>query len=247
MTEQKAFKKRVRNRMAETGERYTTARAKLVGAEGRVSNPTLQPHVPIADIVLGQLETMESIGLPALAGTTGDIVRQRVATIVHSGSVPDSVIPSDRIPVLLVLPGLDTERAMPLTSQGTKSGYVDMRPVTPDGFMPLPGVRLPDGPYLLIDIDTGRDTLGLAPRSAATQIADAGRSPLTLEEGVTLLALNPGILRARNCFQMLGSRRNDKRIASLWVTKQGNPRLGWCYEGVPHAWLGSASCAARIG
>ncbi len=200
----------------------------------------------ITDIIRRQLETTLSLGLPGLAGTTGDIVRERVETVIRSGAVPDSATRANGIPVLLVLPGVDAERAMPLTCQGTKTGYVDMRPVSPDSFQPITGTDPPNSPYLLIDVDTGRETLGLSPRSAAAHIAEAGRSPLTLAEGVTLLALHPGILRERNCFQMLGSRRSDKRIASLWVTKEGKPRLGWCYEGVPHSWLGSASCAARI-
>ncbi|WP_422678000.1 DUF5701 family protein [Blastococcus brunescens] len=25
------------------------------------------------------------------------------------------------------------------------------------------------------------------------------------------------------------------------------PRLGWCYQGAPHSWLGTASCAGRRG
>ena len=57
----------------------------------------------------------------------------------------------------------------------------------------------------------------------------------------------PGILRVANCFQMAGSRRDDKRIPSLWVNRAGAPRLGWCFEGVPHSWLGTASCSGRIG
>lgn len=200
----------------------------------------------ITDIIRRQLETTLSLGLPGLAGTTGDIVSERVETVIRSGAVPDSATRASGIPVLLVLPGIAAERAMPLTCQGTKTGYVDMHPVSPDSFEPITGIDPPNSPYLLIDVDTGRETLGLSPRAAAAHVAEAGRSALTLEEGVTLLALHPGILRERNCFQMLGSRRNDKRIASLWVTKEGKPRLGWCYEGVPDAWLGSASCAARI-
>ena len=86
----------------------------------------------------------------------------------------------------------------------------------------------------------------MAPRDALAAILDAGRSPLTLEEGVAVLLAHPGILRERNCYQMLGSRAGDKRIPSLWVTKDGRPRLGWCWEGTPHTWLGAASCARRL-
>lgn len=247
MTEQKAFKRLVRTRMAETGERYTTARARLA----ETATPASHPVPPTGDaigtqeeVVLAQLASMVALGLPGLAGTTDDAVRERAESLLRSEAPCVSVPESDRLPALLVLPGLDVERAMPLTRQGAKAGYVDMRPVSPAGFEPV--VDVPDTPYLLLDVDAGRDTLGLSPRDAAAHIAAAGRSPLTLAEGITLLALHPGLLRERTCFQMLGSRRDDKRIASLWVTKQGSPRLGWCYEGVPHTWLGSASCAARV-
>lgn len=201
----------------------------------------------IAEAVHGQLETAVELGLPALAETTDGAVREHVEALLDGRAAAAAATGADHIPALLVLPGLDVERAMPLTRQGPKAGFVDMRPVGPRDFVPIPEIQPPDGPYLLLDVDAGRDTLGLSPRDAAAHIAEVGRSPLTLEEGVMLLVLHPGILRERACFQLLGSRRDDKRIASLWVTKQGTPRLGWCFEGVPHTWLGSASCAARVG
>lgn len=246
MTEQKAFKRLVRTRMAETGERYTTARARLVGAADAAASVAQQDDAlgALGEVVLAQLASVTALGLPELAGTTEAAVRERADSLLRSVAPGFSTTASDRLPALLVLPGVDVERAMPLTRQGAKAGYVDMRPVGPDGFEPV--VEVPDDPYLLLDVDAGRETLGLSPRDAATHIAAAGRSPLTLAEGVALLVLHPGLLRERTCFQMLGSRRDDKRIASLWVTKQGTPRLGWCYEGVPHTWLGSASCAARV-
>lgn len=45
---------------------------------------------------------------------------------------------------------------------------------------------------------------------------------------------------------ILGSRCGDKRVPALWVSG-GHPRLGWCWAGNPHTWLGSASCAGRVG
>ena len=194
-----------------------------------------------------QLAVTLDLGLPALASLEASAVEGEMRRLARSKAVTTSQPSSGAIPALLVLPGLDAGRSMPLTLQGDKPGYLDMRPVSPDTFEPTVGIDVPDGPYVLLDVDTGMDTLGMSPRVAADHIADAGRSPLTLVEGLTLLALHPGILRERNCYQMLGSRRGDKRIASLWVTRAGHPRLGWCYEGVPHTWLGAASCARRIG
>jgi hypothetical protein len=63
-------------------------------------------------------------------------------------------------------------------------------------------------------------------------------------EGLSLLVSDPGVLRARNCFSLLGSRCGDKRVPALWVSER-RPRLGWCYQGAPHTWLGTASCGGR--
>ena len=85
----------------------------------------------------------------------------------------------------------------------------------------------------------------LPPAQAAEKIAGTGRSPLTVAEGLAVLAGDPGVLRSRNCFSLLGSRAGDKRVPALWVSAR-RPRLGWCYQGAPHSWLGTASCAARV-
>lgn len=138
---------------------------------------------------------------------------------------------------------LDATAAMPDTRQGGKSGYVDMRPLGPASF--LPTIELPASDYLLEGIDLGGDLLNVCPQDAETIIHAAGRSTLTLEEGVAVLLAHPGILRSANCFQMLASSAGDRRVPSLWVTREGRPRLGWCWRGTPHTWLGAASCADR--
>jgi hypothetical protein len=112
-------------------------------------------------------------------------------------------------------------------------------------FHPLPDLDVPGAPYLMVDVDTGADTLNLPPAEALPRIAEAGRSPLTLAEGLAVLVSHPGVLRSRNCFSLLGSRAGDKRVPALWVSGR-RPRLGWCYQGAPHSWLGSASCGARL-
>ncbi len=144
---------------------------------------------------------------------------------------------------VLIHRDLDAAAAMPRTRQGEKSGYADMRPLQPQHFHPT--IPLPDGDYWLEDVDLGHDLLNIAPQDAETVIAERGRSPLTLEEGVAILLTHPGILRTANCYQMLASSAGDRRVSSLWVTREGRPRLGWCWRGTPHTWLGAASCASR--
>ncbi|MGH3508556.1 MAG: DUF5701 family protein [Nocardioidaceae bacterium] len=126
-------------------------------------------------------------------------------------------------------------------------GVVDMTPVEPGDFEPRPGTELPAGPiYLIADVDTGKETLNVPPRDALRLIEAQGRLPLTIDEGVAVLTQFPDVLRTHNAFQLLASRRDDKRIPSIW-TSYRQPRLGWCWEGNPHSWLGSASAAARLG
>lgn len=150
---------------------------------------------------------------------------------------------TSRIGSVRVARSLDASTAMPTTRQGARPGYVDMRPLAPSDFRPT--IDLPLTDYLLEDVDLGGDLLNVAPQDAERSILAAGRSTLTLEEGVAILLAHPGILRSANCYQMLASSAGDRRVPSLWVTREGRPRLGWCWRGTPHTWLGAASCAAR--
>ena len=127
-----------------------------------------------------------------------------------------------------------------------QTGLVNMDPLQPSDFATIPTVDVPGGPvYLLADVDTGAETLNVRPQDALPMIVDEGRTPLTIDEGVSVLVQFPDLLRSHNAYQLLASRRDDKRIPSIWTSHQ-RPRLGWCWEGNPHTWLGSASAAARL-
>ncbi len=209
-----------------------------------------------------QMAAYAALGVPGLHGVTdaafADLVRPLRAVAIErspgrSAGAPDPAAAHDpaaagdpgRLPFVLVVPGAPAEQLMPRTRQGAHAGYVDMRPVDPSVFTPLPEAAVPGSPYLILDVDTGRQTLGMHPLDATEWLAARQRLPLTIDEGIAALLLNPGLLRAANCYQMPASRDGSKRIPSLWVTGTGDPRLGWCYERMPHTWLGSASCAAR--
>ena len=154
-----------------------------------------------------------------------------------------------RIPFVIVIKGelMPAETAMPLIEINGTRGFVGMHPVEPCVFRPIDSVAIPDGvAYLLVDIDTGRGTLNVTPDDAMNVIEQEDRSPLTIDEGVALLTHYPDILRTHNCFSLLGSRCGDRRVTALWISG-GRPRLGWCWAGNPHTWLGSASCRRRVG
>jgi hypothetical protein len=127
-----------------------------------------------------------------------------------------------------------------------KQGFTSMEADELERFGPIDGLEIPAASaYLVADVDTGRDTLNVSPDDALESIVRKGRSPLTIDEGIALVTHHPELLRTQNCFSMLGSRCGDRRVTALWMSR-GRPRLGWCWAGNPHTWLGSASCAGRV-
>jgi Family of unknown function (DUF5701) len=114
-----------------------------------------------------------------------------------------------------------------------------------DTFLPIDAVRLPDVPaYLAVDVDLGAGSRNVPPEDALRDILEAGRSPLTLDEGIALVLQQPEAIAPNWGFSMAGSRRGDQRVPAFWIS-EGRPKLGWCWDGNPHTWLGTASCSRR--
>jgi hypothetical protein len=160
------------------------------------------------------------------------------------GSVDDA-----HLPVLLVVTShvVLPEDALPLVVAKGKPGRVDMTPVVPADFAPIKDVEPPVAPaYLLVDVDLGARFRSIRPEDALVTLRAEGRTPLTIDEGVSLLLQLPDALLTRTAFSLLASRRADQRVPALW-TSYGAPRLGWCWDRNPHTWLGSASAARRVG
>lgn len=113
------------------------------------------------------------------------------------------------------------------------------------GFVPIDAVPLPSGPaYLAVDVDLGAGNRNVAPEDALRAILAAGRSPLTLDEGIALMLQQPEAIARNWGFSAAGSRRGDQRVPAFWIS-EGRPKLGWCWDRNPHTWLGTASCARR--
>ena len=159
--------------------------------------------------------------------------------------LPTIATGGEGIPFVVVLPDLPVAAVLDAVHMVGGSGFTTMEADDLARFRPLPELDIPTAPYLLLDVDAGPDTLNLPPSEALARITGAGRSPLTIAEGLSVLVTEPGVLRSRNCFSLLGSRAGDKRVPALWVSAR-RPRLGWCYQGAPHTWLGSASCGGRL-
>ncbi len=124
-------------------------------------------------------------------------------------------------------------------------GFVGMDPTTPADYAPIAEIEIPDAPsYVLREVDLGAEFFDVTPDDALVRMLEHGRSPLTIEEGIAVLARSPDVLKTENAFSLLGSRRGDRRVPALWLSG-GRPRLGWCWAGAPHSWLGAASCRER--
>jgi Family of unknown function (DUF5701) len=192
---------------------------------------------------------MQRLGYAQIAGMPEDDFVELFAPLRARLEELTAPIARCSIPFVLVLDRrlIPADAVMPLVEQHGSRGVVDMNPTEPGAYTPIEGLQIPDGrSYLVVDVDTGGDTLNVTPDDALPRIIESGRSPLTIEEGIAVLTHYSGVLRAMNAFSLLGSRGGDKRVPALWTSK-GRPRLGWCWAGNPHTWLGSASCAFRLG
>ena len=194
-----------------------------------------------------QVATLVDKGYPDLTGLAeADFVtllsplRAAVADLPSPGG-------DDRIPFVLVVTGLPREQAFARVDLRGKTGFTTMEPDDLARFVPITDAGVPTAQaYVLADIDTGPDTLDVPPDDAMPKILAAGRLPLTLDEGIAVVTHNPDLLGNGNRFSMLGSRCGDRRVTAIWVS-QRRPRLGWCWAGAPHTWLGSASCGSKVG
>ena len=201
-----------------------------------------------ADLELDrQARILLAKGYPALAGLSEEAFAALVEPLRKHLPVREAAT-AKRIPFVVVVTSalVPTVAAVERFSVRGRAGFTDMAAEL-DGYRPIEGVDVPAGPvYLLLDVDTGADTLNVPPNDALPRVTASGRTPLTIDEGVAVVTHFPDVFAVRNAFQALGSRAGNKRVPSFWVSK-GAPRLGWCWAGNPHSWLGAASAAARQG
>jgi hypothetical protein len=207
----------------------------------------------IASPFQAQVDTLVRLGYPQLLGMTAPEFQHALAplqsvVLAESGTTPPD--PSlGHLPFVLVIRSAlaPVERTLALLLRRGKPAVERLFPKTPADFKPIDSVALPRGEaYLLREVDRGEASLNVTPDDAHRSMLAAHRSPLTMEEGVAVLTQFPEFLQPNHCFSLLASRCGDKRVPALWLS-EGRPKLGWCWAGNPHTWLGSASCAARQG
>lgn len=130
-----------------------------------------------------------------------------------------------------------------------------------DEFAPIEPVTIPDRPVYFVDrLDRGDSMANWSPDEALPAITAAGRTPLTLAEGIHWLLQRPDTLERNHCFMTIGSRLRrpngtlDARTPAIWISNgtgrdgrdnRNAPKIGWCWAGNRHTWLGFASAGSR--
>ncbi len=154
----------------------------------------------------------------------------------------EHVAPEDTVPLL---------RLYGPKGPGAKPGVLDRNHGEGDlaGYRPIEVSAAPATAYLLVDVERGEEFCNVRPEEATAVVLGRGRSPLTIDEGIALVTQFPRLLEKNKCFMLAGSRRDDppyaRRVPALWIS-EGAPKLGWCWDGNPHTWLGLASAGSRV-
>lgn len=197
-----------------------------------------------------QLDVLLDAGLAEAAAITAEEIRGYA-----------SALPEDPHAVLAVHPRLLPANALALLlHHHGKAGFVVTDLTDLWEFGPIAGVAIPDAPlYLIHDVDRGDDLRDWSPDDALPELLDRGRTPLTIGEGISWLLQEPKALERNHCFMTIASRKPsssglDARTPAIWISggtgrdgahNRGAPKVGWCWAGNRHTWLGIASAARR--
>ena len=197
-----------------------------------------------------QVHHLVDLGVADLAGLTEAELR------AHGRGLPE-----DPDALVVVHPALvPPSRLAGLLTHRGKPGFVVADMTDLDAFAPLSGLTIPDTPlYLAHDVDRGDELRNWSPDEALPALTARGRTPLTVNEGVSWLLHEPQLLEPNHCFMTIGSRlargsRLDARTPAIWISggtgrdgaaRRHAPKVGWCWAGNRHTWLGFASASHR--
>ncbi|MET9772153.1 DUF5701 family protein [Streptomyces sp. NPDC006415] len=198
-----------------------------------------------------QAERLIELGVHEVAGISAEDVRAFAERGGRNGVL--LAVHPDRAPASALAP---------LLQRDDKPGFVvtDMPDV--DSFAPT-AIELPDAPlYFVAGLDRGDRMSNWSPEEALPALDGEGRSPLVLTEGIHWVLQQPAVLERNRCFMTIGSRLRkangtlDARTPAIWISngtgrdgreRRNAPKVGWCWWGNRHTWLGFASAAGREG
>jgi hypothetical protein len=200
--------------------------------------------------VADQLRRLLELGVADAAGVSA-------ATFVAYGED----LPDEPDVIVAVHPAVASARRLaPLLQHRNRPGFVVEDLTDLEEFGPIDDLDVPESPlYLIHQVDRGDDLRNWSPDEALPAITAHGRTPLTINEGVSWLLQEPKALEPGHCFMTIGSRkihgkRLDARTPAVWISggtgrdgqgRRGAPKIGWCWAGNRHTWLGFASARRR--
>ncbi|MES9555093.1 MULTISPECIES: DUF5701 family protein [unclassified Streptomyces] len=200
--------------------------------------------------ITDQAERLIQLGVHEIGGLGPAELRSFAAgTRARAGLL---VVSPDRVPASALAPRL--------RHQG-KPGFVVVDMPDIDRFSPIGAMAVPDAPvYVVEGLDRGDHMANWSPDEALPAIAEEGRTPLLLAEGIHWVLQRPETLERGRCFMTIGSRLRkdngtlDARTPALWISNgtgrdgrenRNAPKVGWCWAGNRHTWLGFASATGR--
>ncbi|MFE7767680.1 DUF5701 family protein [Streptomyces sp. NPDC057438] len=220
--------------------------------------PATSVVLPALPPLSAQAERLIELGVHEIAGLSADEVR---AYAEGAGAAP-APAPGGGV-LLAVHPDLAPASALaPLMRRDGRPGFVvtDMSDV--DRFTPS-AIELPETPLHLVGgLDRGDHMADWSPEEALPALTEEGRTPLLLTEGIHWVLQQPEILERNHCFMTIGSRLRkdngtpDARTPAIWISngsgrdgveRRDAPKVGWCWWGNRHTWLGFASATGRAG
>jgi hypothetical protein len=206
--------------------------------------------LPLLPTIGAQAERLIELGAHEIGGFSAMELRAAVSEV----NVEDAllVMHPDRAPASALAH---------LLEHAGKQGFVVVDMPDVDDFGPIESVPVPAGPmYLITKLDRGDHLANWTPDEALPAITAAGRTPLTVTEAIHWLLQQPEVLERNRCFMTIGSRLRkpngtlDSRTPALWISNgtgrdgrenRDAPKIGWCWAGNRHTWLGFASAADR--
>ncbi|WP_329038419.1 DUF5701 family protein [Streptomyces sp. NBC_00178] len=200
----------------------------------------------------GQADRLIRLGVHERAGIDAAGLRAWAADADGADDGALLAVHPDRVPASHLAPLLDRDG---------RPGFVVTDMADVDLFAPLDTVELPDTPfYVVTGLDRGDSMADWSPDEALPALAGEGRSPLLLSEGIQWVLQQPAVLERNHCFMTIGSRLRkangalDARTPAVWISngtgrdgreRRDAPKIGWCWAGNRHTWLGFASATGR--
>ena len=218
----------------------------------RSSKKRMEKIDRLSQLFDSQIETLKNRGCPQ---KVIDILQQRRLKDKAIGACLQIRLHPGRIPFIPVITPAHcrVEELMAMVRNGKEKGDVfpqvmsDSYPViNAVGLQPF--LRTYFDPYYAINIEDGTFNRGVEIRSACRKILLRRRSPLTVEESISL-CIQTDVL-SRHYLWAAGSRwEKENQIPNIWLTDFGNtPRLSeehidCCHESL---WA-TPSCGGRVG